>query len=216
MSTERDILDDAFAALREETRASSDAAATATRARLLLAATQRRRRTVLLRVLVPIAAVLAVSSAWAAANGRWPTFSSGPSETHETTRVPHRATDVPPVVAPVASSAPVAFASVAPSVAPRPSASEAIDREEMLYRAGHEAQFVTHDFGGALAAWDVYLAKHPRGRFAPEARYNRAIALLRLGRRDEARTVLRPFADGNTGGYRQKEAKELLDALDGD
>jgi hypothetical protein len=39
--------------------------------------------------------------------------------------------------------------------------------------------------------------------------------LVRLGRRDEARAALTPFASGELGGYRQAEARELLTAFDG-
>jgi hypothetical protein len=35
-----------------------------------------------------------------------------------------------------------------------------------------------------------------------------------LNRRDEAKNALRPFAEGKeVGGYRQREAKDLLDAM---
>jgi hypothetical protein len=66
-----------------------------------------------------------------------------------------------------------------------------------------------------LTAWDAYLAAYPSGRFAVEARYNRAIVLARLHRITEARAALAPFAAGAVeGGYRQREATELLDALE--
>jgi len=45
-----------------------------------------------------------------------------------------------------------------------------------------------------------------------EARYNRAICLVRLGRRAGARAALAPFASGAYGGYRQEDARALLDA----
>jgi hypothetical protein len=50
---------------------------------------------------------------------------------------------------------------------------------------------------------------------AIEERYNRALSLVRLGRVVDARTALLPFADGSNSGYRQHEARALLDALDG-
>ena len=65
----------------------------------------------------------------------------------------------------------------------------------------------------ALRAWDAYLAAAPSGRFAPEARYNRALCLVRLGRKDDAERALRPFADGAYGSYRRDEAKALIEAL---
>jgi hypothetical protein len=48
---------------------------------------------------------------------------------------------------------------------------------------------------------------------SPEARYNRAIALARLGRNAEAAAALEPFARGDYGAYRQSEANALLNAL---
>jgi hypothetical protein len=67
--------------------------------------------------------------------------------------------------------------------------------------------------GGAVGRTGT-LAAYPSGCFAPEARYNRALVLVRLGRRAEAREALRPFAAGELGGYRQREAKELIDAME--
>ena len=96
---------------------------------------------------------------------------------------------------------------------PKPTAKAKIDHETPLYEAAHEAHFVTRDPAQALAAWDAYLAKYPSGRFAPEAKYNRAISLLRLGRKDEAREALAPFADGTYGDYRKRDATRLLDTL---
>jgi hypothetical protein len=90
---------------------------------------------------------------------------------------------------------------------------DAADPEASLYAAAHRAHFVAHDPAAALGYWDAYLARYPQGRFAPEARYNRALALVRLGRRQEAAAALAPFASGAYGDYRRSEARELLDAL---
>ena len=84
------------------------------------------------------------------------------------------------------------------------------DDENARYREAHQAHFVKRDFAAAVAAWDRYLALPRPGRLALEARYNRAIALYRLGRRDEAAHALQPFADGDYGPYRQAEARALL------
>ena len=88
-----------------------------------------------------------------------------------------------------------------------------MDGEGRLYAVAHKAHFVTRDPAQALRAWDAYLQAYPAGRFALEARYNRALTLVRLGQLDEARTALTPFANGEAGGYRQREARELLDAM---
>ncbi len=99
---------------------------------------------------------------------------------------------------------------------PRQAAADAAtDVEESLYADAHRAHFVTRDPVAALRGWDAYLRTYPDGRFALEARYNRALTLVRLGQVAEARAALAPFADGSTGGYRQREARALLDALDG-
>ncbi|HEY2512831.1 MAG TPA: hypothetical protein VGI39_18320 [Polyangiaceae bacterium] len=99
-----------------------------------------------------------------------------------------------------------------------PPASPRIDvaasAEEALYAKAHHAHFVEHDSLTAVRAWEAYLAAYPNGRFALEARYNRALSFVRLGWHDDARTALTPFAKGTYGGYRQREASELLEALD--
>lgn len=93
-----------------------------------------------------------------------------------------------------------------------PSAAPTLDPADALYRAAHDRHFRGGDPSGAVAAWDAYLAAAPRGRFAPEARFNRAVALLRAGRRAEGLAALEPFARGSFGGYRQADAQKLLDA----
>lgn len=141
----------------------------------------------------------------------------------------------PPVPPPADPAAPSAFAEPAPEPveaeppatpnkpaepapppakpAAAPSSSGAfLDRDADLYRLAHAAHFTAHDYGRALGAWEAYLRAAPSGRLATEARYNRAICLLRLGRTDEARTALKPFALGAMG-YRQSEAQQLLDEL---
>lgn len=89
------------------------------------------------------------------------------------------------------------------------------DPDLELYREAHRAHFVQRDPRAALEAWDRYLAAYPRGNFTLEARYNRALCLVRLGRHDAARQALAPFAAGEvSGGYRRAEAGALLEALD--
>jgi TolA-binding protein len=85
--------------------------------------------------------------------------------------------------------------------------------EESAYEAAHRAHFTERDPAKALRGWDAYLAAYPDGRFALEARYNRALALVRLGRSEDARAALGPFAEGRYGTYRRTEARELLNAL---
>jgi hypothetical protein len=92
-----------------------------------------------------------------------------------------------------------------------PSAVAVVDDQARLYAEAHRAHFVDGDPAAALRAWNAYLAAAPDGPFAPEARYNRALTLVRLGRLDDARRALEPFA--RDGGYRAREAAALLDAM---
>jgi hypothetical protein len=87
------------------------------------------------------------------------------------------------------------------------------DAEESTYESAHRAHFAERDPAKALLRWDEYLSAYPDGRFALEARYNRALTLVRLGRSEEARAALGPFADGRYGAYRRIEARDLLDAM---
>jgi len=116
--------------------------------------------------------------------------------------------------APLTAVAPPEQLIVARPVALRSSAERAVSpREQALYETAHQAHFAAHAPAAALPAWDAYLAQFPNGRFSLEARYNRAICLVRLGRHEEARAALQPFANGEAGGYRQHDASALLDAL---
>jgi len=231
--------------------------------------TRERRHRFTRWVVLPIAAVLAASTAWAGMSGKLtPAFQSvleslhpertAPTPSHATAPMPARATVAapasapaalpvaeapeaappssainattapPPAVAPVvAARAPSSHAApsppstaVVPAEPPRPNelataepAASAPDPHAELFAEAHRLHFIDRDPARALAAWDRYLAAAPDGRFAPEARYNRALALVRLGRHAEARTELAAFANGRYGNYRRDEAKSLLDAL---
>ncbi len=193
-------------------------------------------------VAVAFAAMLALTTAWAATTGRlavlsrWmgvpaPSPRSGmaasggavqpPAPTHaeEGAAAPAAAATSPDpagaVPEPTVHSAPPAALRPhpAPPVEGVPDAGDAPDPEGELYTVAHRAHFVTRDAATALRAWDAYLDAFPDGRFALEARYNRALSLVRLGRTRDARQALTPFANGGAGGYRQREARELLDAM---
>ena len=89
------------------------------------------------------------------------------------------------------------------------------DETLVLFRAAQALQHRDKNYAKALAAWEGYLHAAPAGALAPEARWNRAICLLRLGRKPQARIALEHFAHGAEGGYRQAEATKLLAALEG-
>lgn len=82
------------------------------------------------------------------------------------------------------------------------------DAELRLFRAAHELHFQNGDMDAALVAWNRYLAAYPRGALAEEARYNRAVCLLRLGRTREAGGDLSTLAS-DPGAFRAREAKLL-------
>jgi hypothetical protein len=238
-----DLLKAATRALHEETvDDGADGRFTRARVMASLHQGKVKRRTRLAFIL-PIAACLAAGTAWGAATGRLPAMFDAISEAVSYGRKPAQpkqgalppapsqkpaqgAQDVPPppIVEPTPEPTPAALqpkpngakAEPAVSVAkPTPSTSSSAvfqDADGDLYRLAHEAHFDAHDYGRALIGWDAYLRSAPNGRFATEARYNRAICLLRLGRDTEARQALEPFASGKMG-YRQNEARELLDEL---
>lgn len=103
-----------------------------------------------------------------------------------------------------------------PTAAPVTSVQEPrVARIDALYRKAHRAHFGGGDPGEALARWEEYLARAKGDRFGPEAAFNRAICLVRLGRTAAARDALTPFAAGHYGSYRRHEAQRLLAALSG-
>lgn len=232
------LLEDAAGALRAETSGPARSAAS-TRSRILSTHRARTRRTSQVTTWLAMAAAIFLalggSTAWAYWTGRLDRFfAPEPSErpTIETPVAPPNRTSIrppaieAPIEAPVVEApvveAPVVEASVeevAPvavevPVAGEDEGGEPVDpAERRAYREAHALHFDAHDPEGALASWDRYLRSYPRGRFALEARYNRALCLVRLERRDEAEAALAPFARGTHGGYRQAEATALLEAL---
>ncbi len=194
--------------------------------RALVAEHRTKRRRV--GVYVLLAASFVGLTAWAGTTGRLPRAVRY-LESLATTEEP------PPVSAPLPTFEPPAPAPFepppsappapppAPAPAPEParvpsrlpsSSPPPTPDPDALYREASAAHFDRKDYALALAAWDRYLAAAgPAGRFTVEARYSRAIALLRLGRREEARTALEPFARGEYGGYRRDDATRLVDSL---
>lgn len=222
-----DLLRRAGRALRDAHDGASERAAE-TRARVVAGAQRNRpRRARWMFAALPLAAALAATGVWAAATGRlsvW-TSPSGPAPAVPSARASSPPT--PPFVAAESRSAtPGTSASApdesAPPPAPAPPAASpsssashgsAVDADQAAYLVAHRAHFGGGDPAAALVAWDAYLRQFPRGRFAPEAHYNRALCLVRLGRNAEASQALEPFARGVYGAYRQQEARALLDAM---
>lgn len=204
--------------------------------------------------LIPIAAALVVSTAWASATGHLPRAidealhpthappvatpsvvalaAPPPAQPVEEAPPPSVSTQAPqaaaapppppssptpaptsaqlPVQPSVVVSAPPPAVPVAVIPAPQPSAA---DPNAPLFAEAHRLHFTEHDPAKAIPAWDRYLQAAPNGRFVPEAKYNRALAMIRVGRRAEAITELTAFAQGKYGNYRKQEAEALLEAL---
>jgi hypothetical protein len=217
-----DLLQQATNALRET---AVSAAGDQTLARVLrdVRGRERRRRSAIL-VVLPAALLVLSMGAWAATTGRlgavarklWPQAASQVPAPAPARRAPAVMPEIVPLAAP--SPPPASPAVEAPAPARRAHATRALQlapppvTPDQLYQQAHAAHFDRADFAAALALWDRYLALTPLPRLAVEARYNRAIALLRLGRREEGARALRPFADGDYGSYRTAEARALLRA----
>jgi len=58
-----------------------------------------------------------------------------------------------------------------------------------------------------------HLAVDTGGPLVLEARFNRAVCLVNLGRDAEAREALAPFVNGEYSSYRRDEARSLLSGL---
>lgn len=233
-------LDRAARALAEVRHGRSDDAGR-TRARILASHRDKQQRSAWLYAVAAVLVLgLGVPTAWAWATGRldrWlapeaPSAPSAPSPAATVERRPPREATEP--VAPEVSppSVPSTTTEAAPPettpvvLAPPVEAPEAPPAEETAdegpvvdpaerraYREAHALHFEARDTEGALAAWDRYLARYPAGRFSIEARYNRALCLVRLGRENEAREALAPFAAGRYGEYRRREAAALTEAM---
>lgn len=144
-----------------------------------------------------------------------PVVPVAPPEASEVVPAPSPAPAPPPApqVALPATAGSSSLSAAAPSHVLPAAGDAAADPTFELYRKAHQAHFVDHDDARALSAWNAYLKAAPHGAFAPEARYNRALCLVRLHRNDEARAALEPFAAGRYGTYRRDDAERLLAAL---
>ena len=237
----KDLLAEATHALRE-TEPASEFEARATRTRIMSGLHQRRiRRRTRLAFVLPIAASFVAVSARGAVSGHAsraldrlerfvgisgsapssakppPRRIAAPRPSSSETTATEQAQPGPSHSVDPKASLPIAAGAAGParvtaSVGSAGRAPQA-DPALALYRTAHAAHFVDRDPARALAAWDAYLSAAPSGAFVPEARYNRALSLVRLGRSQEARSALEPFAKGAYGSYRQVEASALLERL---
>jgi hypothetical protein len=204
MKPRPDPLEDAAQALRELMAAPADGRIT--RARVLCAVSRRTHRRELrgplgLLLLAAVVATSTASVAWTALRRRPPSPMVVTPEADAYAGANRRS--VPDSqLAPVTPSPPRLPEEAPPTDTP--------DEEGASYGRAHRAHFGGLPPARALAAWDEYLRRFPRGVFVPEAQYNRALCLVRLGRHAAAARALRPIVHGLDGGYRRKEACTLL------
>lgn len=222
---------------RDERHGRSEHAAS-TRARVLATHHDATRRTTLwLAAAAALVLFVGAPTAWAWSTGRLATWlgADEPTISEPEAREPavreravapveETTTVVEPDRAPVRAQRSAELVDPTPSRAePAPSGPEETviheaeeaptdPRERRAFQRADELH-TARDFDAALGAWDAYLDEYPDGRFAIEARYERALCLLRLGRHEDARAALAPFAEGRFGRYREREAQALLDAL---
>jgi len=194
--------DASVSAFRDRTAMSAEGAAT--RARVLARAEREaRRRSLLRRTAMPLAIGLAIlfsGAALTAAGVRWRAPAAAPISPAEQ--------PLPDGVGRMERPTRIVPALPAERAPAPPAVQDAGER--LAYERAHRAHFFADAPARALAAWDEYLAAHPRGTFAPEARYNRALCLVRLGKLAAAVEALHPFAAGERAGYRRHEACLLL------
>jgi TolA-binding protein len=193
--------DESVSAYREMTALSAEGAAT--RARVLVRAEREaRRRGLARRIAAPVAVGLAIllsGAALIAAGVRWTAPAQVAISEQAAEKVPapaHRVIRPTRIVPPLRAE----------NLPPAPRGAD----ERLAYERAHRDHFFRDTPAAALAAWDDYLAAYPRGTFAPEARYNRALCLTRLGRFAAAAEALRPFTTERFHGYRRHESCLLL------
>jgi hypothetical protein len=231
------MTDDALAPFIRAYRDENSGASLDARAirRRLLAGVGRgvQRRLLVVRYVLPVAATFFGSVALAASHGALPRFDEvrawfGATEAETPATAPAGVrrskgrAHVPPAIRPSAP-APEPVPAVAledldaqavpPSLGLRASP-DPLRADLTAYEEAHRRHFHASDASRALSGWDSYLASHPGGTFAPEAHLNRAVCLLRLGRRSEARAALERLARAPSGAYARDRARALLDALE--
>ena len=220
--SELDLAAAVDAARRTADAVTSDGAATRRRIRESLARRRdgRTRRFTLVGV---VAATLFGSTAFAYYRAPWRHVQLPPTATPpasiansvdvdiEPPRVRERVVVTEPPAAIIEPPPAIVETQVAPIVDTPPPPQP--DPELAAYHIAYDAHFHGGSPEAALAAWDAYLAAYPDGKLAIDARYNRAIMLVKLKRFSDAAEALRPLATAPEGAYRRAEAVRLLSAL---
>jgi len=79
-----------------------------------------------------------------------------------------------------------------------------------LYGRAHRLHFHSESPRAALRAWTVYVELYPGGRFFPEAQFNRAVCLVRIGDLARAREALTQVVEHSPADYQRAQAERLL------
>jgi hypothetical protein len=210
-------LEEATRALRED-GAMDVARRRALRDRVLTAPRKRSLRAI--GWAMPIAAVLAAASVWASVAREHRASAPVVPIVSGATAVITPVASVVPVVVAMASVTANAPAPIAPLVAPRvhaattkPPPDDSERRALRAYREAERLQFDAQDYARALDAWDRYIPLAGKSPLLVDAKWQRALCFVRLGRSDDARDALEPFARGELGAYRQSEARTILGTL---
>ena len=231
MSPGRDRLDASVAALRELTAAATDGRASRARVLGALAARRRQRHRLGVAGLVAVL-LLAIPGAsaglyhlgLAARRLVAPTRTMSPVE-HPRLR-PAAQVPAPPAIgfeldeasgrAPTETHADeeaAAPASRSPRLRPSSSRGLAGSTELDTYERAHRMHFHESSPRATLRGWNEYIARFPQGRFLPEAQFNRAICLVRLGDIERAREVLLRLTAAGGSDHPKEQAEKLLARL---
>ena len=219
-------------ALRELTDEPADGRAS--RARVLVRAAKRAQHRRKLRIAgLIVLSVLAIPSASAGFLHAWKIWTAqttrpSPAPTlvprrHTPTTAPLPTLAVPSAVpateiegAPASTHIPVGHAEArAQTEEQRLSRQHGKDHasEFILYEKAHRLHFHEGQSAGALRLWDAYIEQFPAGRFLPEARFNRAVCLVRLGDLERARAALEQIVAERAANYPTEQAHGLLARL---
>jgi hypothetical protein len=233
MSTSLDRIDVAARALRESTAEPADGRASRDELLSRLVRREQRRRGYKLAGIV--AAFVLVIPAASAGLIHW---RKTPSETRRLSFIPpapvRRVIESPTNVATGLAKDEVIMKEELSGFAPGPAVSQpspsrrpgrqssmpsapslrSMSSELDIYGRAHHLHFHGGSPGAALRAWTGYLEKFPEGHFLPEARFNRAVCLVRVGDMARAREELSRIVKDSRVDYQRAQAARLMAKLD--
>jgi len=223
MSAAKDRFESSVRALRELTAMPVDGRVTRSRVLGQLADRRQRHRNhqiaivaAIFLLLIPVASVGWIQLKRSIGNGTSvPGRAESPKRTVLATKAKPRL-DGPasPPESPVTAHLPerpsaIEAATIQRAAVPATQRSSEID----LYARAHELHFHGNDPRAAMQLWTRYLDRFAHGRFVPEAQFNRAVCLVRIGDAAAARRLLTQLASGPGADYPKAQAERLLAEL---